>query len=129
MTRMRPKLLGFVAVLTLAGCGGEPRPSDAELGSQIWQHAETEAEVRQYGDCLKRQASETKPTSDLALERIEAVLAGCASEEKGLVTEVERVWSSESREELDGRVRGIRLEALRIIKETPYVPGSAVVPS
>ena len=129
MTPMRSKLAGFVAVLMLAGCNDEPRPSDAELGSQIWQHAETAAEVRLYGDCLKRQAGETRPTSDLALERIEAVLAGCASEEKGLVTEVERVWSGESREELDGRVRGIRLEALRIIKETPYVPGSAVVPS
>jgi hypothetical protein len=118
----------LAVVLTLAGCGGEPRPSDAELGAQIWQHPETAAEVRVHTDCLTRTASATRPTSDLGLERIEAVLAGCAAEESALIREVERVWGNESRTELDGRTRGIAIEALRIIKETPYVPARSVVP-
>jgi hypothetical protein len=115
--------------LLLAACGDEaPPPSDAELGAAIWQHAEAAGAVSRYEGCLRRVAAETRPSSDLGLERLDAVLAACKAEEGALVGEVERIWSAETREQLDGRVRGIRTEALRIVKDVPYVPPVVVVP-
>jgi hypothetical protein len=67
-------------------------------------------------------------STDLGLERLAAVRAACATEERALIAAVERTWNDETREELDGRIHGIQIMALEIIKATPYVPPIAAMP-
>ena len=126
---LRFVITGLLSVVALGGCGDAepPRPSDAQLGAQMWDGFEVGAAVRPYDDCLHQLAENTRPQSDLGLERIETVLAGCVAQERTLIAAVERTWSKETQEELDGRIRGIRIVALQVIKDTPYVPPVAVV--
>jgi hypothetical protein len=126
---VRHAFFGLFGVLALTACGDgkPPRPSDAELGAEIWKGYEAGA-VRPYDECLKREAARTKPVTDLGLERIETVRSACAAEERALIAAVEVAWSNESKEELAGRIRGVQIMALEIIKNTPYVPPIATMP-
>jgi hypothetical protein len=110
---VRKAVLGLFRLLALASCsdGTPPRPSDAELGAEIWKGHRIGA-VRPYDECLKREAETTSPLTDLGLKRLAAVRAACATEERALIAAFERTWSDETREELDGRIHGIQIMAL-----------------
>ena len=123
-------MVGLLLTLGLVACGeAQPPSSEAELGVQVWKSSETGAEVRAYEDCLHREAEATRPESDLGLERIDAVLASCKAEEDALSSAVETVWRADDPEQLNGRMRGVRIEALRVIRDSPYIPPIAIAPA
>ena len=112
------------AIASVAACSEEKPKSDRALAVEAMNHADTKAVVAAFFDCLAETAPKTPNGKEaLDLDRINAVIKACGSEEAAMNAQIAATWGKKSSEsEMKRRSEGLTEEAWKIVREHPYVP-------
>lgn len=112
------------AIVSVAACSSEAPKSDHALALEAIKHADTKAVVAAFFDCLTDTAPKTPNGKEaLDLDRINAVIKACGSEEDAMKAQLDVTWGKKSsKSEMKRRFDGLTEEAWKIVREHPYVP-------
>ena len=117
----------FFCVCALTACGEAAPPlTDAQFAAQVLSNPGTSAAASAYYDCVTAKAATTPNGREaLDLRRIDSVLEQCRPQEEALEKDLARAWAQPGDAGAnEGRRRGIKGEAIRLVRANPYVPAT-----
>ena len=122
------RMITTLALVSVAACsGGEKPKSDHALAVEAMNHADTKAVVAAFFGCLADTAPKTPNGKEaLDLDRINAVIKACDSEEEAMNAQINAILGkTSSQSEMKRRSNGLTKEAWKVVRENPYVPPTA----